>query len=165
MVLVFVGTVDQKYIGLYQSQKKYFSSMILWIWYIPLPGGLLTMLILTLNLIAFFFKKNVWNKKKLGVLIVHFGSILLLIGGGLTYLFSNEGAMQLTTKNKKTNKRQTKASKHTKTYVDGACGFNCMEKIMNKIGFQLEFVKEDNWNCYYVVNPLPRKHSSRNRLK
>jgi len=71
----------------------------------------------------------------------------------------------LTHYNKKTKKRQTRASKHTKTYVDGACGFNCMENIMNKIGFQLEFVKEDNWNCYYVVNPLPRKHSSRSRLK
>ena len=103
MILVFIGTVDQKYIGLYQAQKKYFSSMILWLWYIPLPGGLLTMLLLTLNLSAFFFKKNVWNKNKLGVLIVHFGSILLLIGGGLTYLFSNEGAMQLTTTKTKTN--------------------------------------------------------------
>lgn len=143
MVLVFVGTVDQKYIGLYQSQKKYFSSMILWIWYIPLPGGLLTMLILTLNLIAFFFKKNVWNKKKLGVLIVHFGSILLLIGGGLTYLFSNEGAMQLTTKNKKTNFIQSYHDKelcviNLSEFKDSLEYTNFSDKIL-KIGNTLNF--------------------------
>jgi len=143
MVLVFVGTVDQKYIGLYQSQKKYFSSMILWLWYIPLPGGLLTMLLLTSNLIAFFFKRNVWNKKKLGVLIVHFGSILLLIGGGLTYLFSNEGAMQLTTKNKKTNFIQSYHDKelciiNLSEFKDSLEYTNFSDKIL-KVGNILKF--------------------------
>ena len=66
--------------------------------------------------------------------------------------------------NKKSKKRQKRASEHTKSYVDGACGFNACVDILNKIGFQLKFVKEDNWNCYYTLNPLPRKHSSRNRL-
>ena len=143
MVLVFVGTVDQKYIGLYQSQKKYFSSIILWLWYIPLPGGLLTMLLLTANLIAFFFKRNVWNKKKLGVLIVHFGSILLLIGGGLTYLFSNEGAMQLTTKNKKTNFIQSYHDKelciiNLSEFKDSLEYTNFNDKIL-KVGNILKF--------------------------
>jgi hypothetical protein len=38
MVLVFFGTIEQKYIGLYEAQNKYFSSLILWVWYFPLPG-------------------------------------------------------------------------------------------------------------------------------
>ena len=37
----------------------------------------------------------------------------------------------LTHYNNKTKKGQTKSSKHTKSYLDGACGFNCMENILN----------------------------------
>ena len=103
IILVFVGTIDQKYIGLYAAQNKYFSSIILWLWYIPVPGGMLTMLILTCNLIAFLFQKNIWNTKKMGIIIIHLGSILLLLGGGITYFFSFEGAMPITTKYKISN--------------------------------------------------------------
>jgi len=38
-VLVIVGTIAQKYIGLYQSQVRFFSSFILWAGPVPLPGG------------------------------------------------------------------------------------------------------------------------------
>ena len=103
IILVFVGTVDQKYIGLYAAQNKYFSSLMFWFWYIPLPGGMLTMFILTCNLMTFLLQKNIWNTKKMGVIIIHLGSILLLIGGGITYFFSFEGAMPITTRNKISN--------------------------------------------------------------
>tara|TARA_B100000131_G_scaffold252584_1_gene246417 strand:+ start:320 stop:1387 length:1068 start_codon:yes stop_codon:yes gene_type:complete len=103
IILVFIGTVDQKYIGLYAAQNKYFSSLIFWLWYIPLPGGMLAMFILTCNLIAFLLQKNIWNTKKMGVIIIHLGSILLLVGGGITYFFSFEGAMPITTRNKISN--------------------------------------------------------------
>ena len=103
MVLVFFGTIEQKYIGLYAAQNKYFSSLILWIWYFPLPGGMLTMCFLTINLSAFLFKKNIWKKNNLGILTVHSGVILLLLGSAITYFFSYEGAMQITTKNNQSN--------------------------------------------------------------
>ena len=93
MVLVFVGTVEQKDIGLFAAQNKYFSSTIIWFYAIPLPGGLLTMTVLSINLFSFFFKPNVWNKNKLGVLIVHIGALILLIGSGITSVFSKEGNM------------------------------------------------------------------------
>lgn len=67
--------------------------------------------------------------------------------------------------NSKTKKLQKKASKYTRTYLDGACGFSSMKDIINKIGFEMKFVKEDDWNAYYVLLPLPKKHSSRNYLK
>jgi hypothetical protein len=93
MVLVFVGTVEQKDIGLFAAQNKYFSSTIVWFYSIPFPGGLLTMTVLSLNLFSFFLKPNVWNKNKLGVIIVHTGALILLIGSGVTSVFSKEGNM------------------------------------------------------------------------
>ena len=103
MVLVFLGTIEQKYIGLYAAQNKYFSSLILWIWYFPLPGGMLTMFVLIINLTVFLFKKNIWKKNNLGILTIHIGVMLLLLGAAVTYFFSQEGAMQITTKNKTSN--------------------------------------------------------------
>lgn len=103
MVLVFFGTVEQKYIGLYAAQNKYFSSLILWVWYFPLPGGMLTMFILTINLSSFLFQKKIWRKNKIGILTIHTGAILLLLGAAITYFFSKEGAMQITTLNKQSN--------------------------------------------------------------
>ena len=67
MVLVFFGTIEQKDIGLFASQKKYFTSIILWLYNIPLPGGLLTMSILSINLFSFFLKPNSWRKNKIGM--------------------------------------------------------------------------------------------------
>ena len=52
MILVFFGTLAQKDIGLYASQMKYFSSYIFLFYdYIPLPGGRVTLLLMTLNLL------------------------------------------------------------------------------------------------------------------
>ena len=93
MVLVFFGTIEQKDIGLFASQKKYFTSIILWVYGIPLPGGLLTMIILSMNLFSFFLKPNSWRKNKVGILTVHIGALILLIGSGITSLFSIEGNM------------------------------------------------------------------------
>jgi hypothetical protein len=67
--------------------------------------------------------------------------------------------------NKVTKKSQNRASKNTKTYVDGGCGFQSMTDILNKIGFTLVFVKETKWETFYIMEELPRKHYSRNRLK
>ena len=69
----------------------------------------------------------------------------------------------LTHYNNKTNKRQKRSSKNTKSYLDGACGFNCMENILNRIGFVLEFVKDDKWNTYYMLSELPKGHHSRKK--
>ena len=45
------------------------------------------------QLIFKFFKNYLWKLKKLGIIIVHVGGLLLLIGGGLTAVFSAEGNM------------------------------------------------------------------------
>ena len=94
IVLVFFGTIAQKDIGLYASQMKYFSSYYFTILgFIPLPGGRLTVIIMTLNLFSSLFKKSLWKLKKIGIIIVHIGGLLLLLGGGVTAYFSSEGNM------------------------------------------------------------------------
>jgi len=94
IILVFFGTIAQKNIGLYASQMKYFSSFyFLFLGFIPLPGGRLVLLLMTVNLFSSMFKRNLWQLKKIGVIIVHLGGLLLLVGGGLTAYFSSEGNM------------------------------------------------------------------------
>ena len=91
MFLVFIGTLAQKDMGLFAVQERYFSSWIIWFSYLPTPGGRLTMLIIFINLSFFLCSKTLWNKEKVGILILHLGGLLLMIGGGLTAIFSSEG--------------------------------------------------------------------------
>ena len=93
MMLVVLGTLAQKDVGLYAAQNRYFSPWITWFWFVPMPGGRLTLIIIFINLFFFFFKKSIWKIKKLGIVILHLGGILLLVGGGLTAMFSSEGNM------------------------------------------------------------------------
>ncbi len=93
MVLLFVGTIAQKYIGLYAAQSMFFSSWILWLGYVPLPSGMPAMGLLTLALMAKLFLASRWNLQNSGIIITHIGALLLLIGGLVTYLHAQEGNM------------------------------------------------------------------------
>jgi len=93
MLLVVLGTLAQKDMGLYAVQNRYFSAWITWFWFVPMPGGRLTLIVILINLSFFFFNKSIWKIKKLGIVILHLGAILLLVGGGLTAMFSSEGNM------------------------------------------------------------------------
>ena len=57
----------------------------------------------------------------------------------------------LTHYNKKTNKRLKRANKDTTSYLDGACGFESMTPVLNKIGFVLDFILESNNNIVYKL--------------
>mgnify|MGYP001200712310 CR=1 FL=1 len=136
MVLVTVGTIDQKNIGLFAAQNKYFSSIIIWFYFIPLPGGGLTMTILSMNLFSFFLKPNIWNKKKLGVLTVHMGALILLIGAAITGLFSKEGNMVII-ENEKSNYMHSFYYKeftvlNLNEYTDSIEVINFNEKLLKK---------------------------------
>jgi hypothetical protein len=65
---------------------------------------------------------------------------------------------------KKTKNRfQKRASKNTITSVDGGCGFHCMVDILNRIGFELKFVKETKWDTFYILTELPKGHRARTK--
>ena len=94
IVLIVLGTLAQRNIGLYASQNKYFSSYSTWLGDIlPLPGGRTTMIVIMVNLMSMLFKYNIWKLKKIGIIIVHLGAVLLLFGAGVTAIFSSEGNM------------------------------------------------------------------------
>ena len=95
MFLLVIGTISQKYIGLYQAQLKYFSSFVFQLYGIPLPGGRLAMGLILVSLVSrFLFSKN-RNKRTLGSDIIHIGAALLLTGSFITGLFSKEAYMYL----------------------------------------------------------------------
>ncbi len=102
LVLVFIGTVAQVDEGLYQAQARYFKSWYIWgitlsnhKFPIPLPGGYLIGAVLLVNLLAAHAKRFHFSWKKAGILMIHFGIILLLLGQLLTDVLSQETQMRM----------------------------------------------------------------------
>jgi hypothetical protein len=102
MLLTFVGTLEQVNLGIHAVQKKYFESfLVFWAvpgtgWSVPvLPGGFLIGTLLLLNLIGAHLKAFRLSWRKSGIVILHSGLILLLLGMLFTSLFQVESQMIL----------------------------------------------------------------------
>jgi hypothetical protein len=96
MTLLIVGTVSEKYMGLYLAQKMYFSSAVIWLWdWLPLPGVLSTVCFIFTGMMCKLALDR-WHWRKTGTIIIHLGAALLLFGGFLTAQFSLEGNMMIT---------------------------------------------------------------------
>ena len=102
IILVFVGTLAEVRMGLYQAQAEIFRSFfVYWTpagthWRIPVfPGGWLIGLTLLVNLIAAHIKRFRFERKKAGILLIHGGLILLLLGQFLTEVYQIESQMLL----------------------------------------------------------------------
>lgn len=95
MLVLIIGTVAQKEIGLFASQEKYFASLYYTFGFIPLPGGLTLIAILSVNLLAKFLFKSEWAWKKTGTIITHFGVLVLILGGAISFLSSKEGYLSV----------------------------------------------------------------------
>jgi hypothetical protein len=104
-ILVFVGTMAQVEQGLYAAQARYFRSFfVFWGppgagWTIPVfPGGYLIGGVMLANLLATGldrFRRFGFASKQLGLLMVHAGLILLLLGQLMTDLLQVESHMRL----------------------------------------------------------------------
>jgi len=102
MILVFLGTLDQVNIGVYEAENRYFKSFFL---YFTLPGttlrlpwfpsGYLVGGVLLVNLIAAHLARFKFTWKKAGIMVLHSGVILLLLGQLFTSLFQVESQMRL----------------------------------------------------------------------
>jgi ResB-like family len=102
MLLVFLGTLAQVHLGIHAVQARYFQSLLVYWspaganWKIPiLPGGYLLGTVLLVNLLAAHAVRFQLTKKKLGIILLHFGVILLLIGQLLTGLYARETQMRM----------------------------------------------------------------------
>lgn len=102
LILTFLGTMDQTNMGIYQAQKKYFESwVVLDAWapwglpMIPLPGGMLCMIIFTANLLVGGILRLRLNKNNLGVFVIHVGIALMMSAGLVKLLAGQEGYLRL----------------------------------------------------------------------
>ncbi|HEU5047800.1 MAG TPA: cytochrome c biogenesis protein ResB [Rickettsiales bacterium] len=95
MTLLVLGTVAQRYIGLFQSQKLFFGSFILWAGPLPLPGAYTTIGVIALGLCAKLLLKSPLRKHNAGIIIAHLSTLILLLGGLLTAVTREEGYMVL----------------------------------------------------------------------
>ena len=93
MVLLVAGTVAQKYVGLYSAQTMFFSSFVFWLGPLPLPGGYSAIGVIFICLLFKFINESRWSWQRAGIILTHFGALVLLAGGLLTALTSREGYM------------------------------------------------------------------------
>jgi hypothetical protein len=102
MILVFLGTLDQVNIGVYEAENRYFKSFFLYFtppgttlkipWF---PSGYLVGGLLLLNLIAAHLVRFRFRWRKAGLLVLHAGVILLLLGQLFASLFQVESQIRL----------------------------------------------------------------------
>jgi hypothetical protein len=102
VVLVFAGTLAQVRLGLYVAQAEFFRSfLVYWTpqgshWKIPVfPGGWTIGVVLLVNLLAAHIQRWTFSRRKIGLLLVHAGLIVLLAGFFLTEVFQIESQMRL----------------------------------------------------------------------
>ncbi len=102
MLLVFFGTIAQVEMGLYKAQNEFFRSFLVYWgpkgadWKVPVfPGGYLVGGVLLINLFAAHLKYYRPGFKKIGIVFIHLGIVLLLIGQFATDMLSVESSMHL----------------------------------------------------------------------
>lgn len=95
MLLLVLGTVAQRDAGLYVAERTYFSSFVLWLGWLPLPGGLTVLSLIALNLMARLLQQKSWGGRKLGSTITHVSALILLLGGGVSLAQREEGFLEL----------------------------------------------------------------------
>ncbi len=100
LLVVLFGTLAQTEKGIYEVQKKYFTSIFLVHWLfatipIPLPGGGLLLVLMLINLFVGGIILAPKSIKRPGMLIAHSGVILLIIGGFWGHIWGKEGTVSL----------------------------------------------------------------------
>ncbi len=106
MVLIFAGTLAQRDTGVWQVQKQLFHNGICWIplknivFYdvkgsFPFIGGYTLIGLLLVNLLSAHYVRFKFTWKRTGVILIHAGLILLLMGELFTANFAREGQIQL----------------------------------------------------------------------
>lgn len=115
LLLIFFGTLDQVQYGIRKTQELYFESFIVvWAWpehapggtylhwlRIPLPGGHTLGGLLFINLIVAHFSRFKMTWKKTGIVLIHFGLLLLLVSEFMTDILSVESNMSVDEGNRK----------------------------------------------------------------
>ncbi len=95
MAILILGTIAQRFVGLYEAQKQYFFSYIVWLGPVPVPGTLTLLSLLLFSLLCKFIFFSPWKMKRLGINLAHLGVLVLLFGGLITLVDKQEGDLVL----------------------------------------------------------------------
>jgi hypothetical protein len=95
-VLTFWGTIYQVDNGIYLAQDRFFNSILFFgFGFLPLPGGMLVLATLFVNLIGSFIYHYQAGWKMPGLMLIHIGLIMMLLGGFFTRISGIEARVQL----------------------------------------------------------------------
>ncbi len=103
MVLIFVATLSQVHLGIHEVQALFFRSWIAW-WdvmpgektlTVPLPGGTLLGIALIVNLLAAHTARFKLRWSKAGMIVIHSGILIMLLGEILTGMLGKEAQMPI----------------------------------------------------------------------
>ncbi|MEZ5977267.1 MAG: cytochrome c biogenesis protein ResB [Planctomycetota bacterium] len=98
-LLTFLGTIEQTEHGLYEVQRRYFESLLLFHDVggvpVPLPGGGLVMGLLFVNLLLGGVVRLRKGVRTAGVLVAHVGMLLMIAAGFVKYATGEEGHVTL----------------------------------------------------------------------
>jgi len=109
MFLIFAGTLAQAHQGIWTVMTQYFRSFMVMVdlqlfvprdiarigLKVPFPGGFIIGGLLLANLIAAHSVRFKLTRKRIGIITIHLGVILLLVGELVTALYANEGNMTI----------------------------------------------------------------------
>ena len=90
IVLLIVGTIAQRYMGLYDATKLFFEGFIIWAGPVPLPGAFTLIGLITFSLFCKFILRSPLQKNYLGIYLTHLGALVLLLGGFFTAFTAKE---------------------------------------------------------------------------
>ena len=93
--LILFATFSQVDLGIFEANKKYFTSWFIWqsTPFGPIPiyfGGMLIGLLLVINLITSHATNFKFKRSYLGIFLIHFGLVLLIVGSAFTSWFADE---------------------------------------------------------------------------
>jgi len=100
IILVFAATLDQVNLGIWGIQQKWFRTFFVYQDFrgilVPIfPGGYTIGGLLLINLIAAHIRRFKLELKKLGLLLTHFGLIILLVGELLSGIWQEDFYLRL----------------------------------------------------------------------
>jgi len=103
MILIFSATLLQVELGIHEVQLRYFRAWIGWFdvvpgsarFAVPFPGGMTLGSLLMVNLLAAHIRRFSLRWEKAGLILVHTGIVLMLLGELFTAVLSEESQMRL----------------------------------------------------------------------
>ena len=99
LLLVFSGTLAQMHDSVWSVEREYFHSFFVLaefeLFELPMPGGWIVGGLLLVNLLAAFITRFELSRKRAGIILLHLGILVLIVGELLRGVMAVEMQMQL----------------------------------------------------------------------